>query len=450
MGQALTFKEKAGYASGDLAGNFIWQMLMFFLPGFYTDVFGLPLGAIATMFFLVRILDAVNDPVMGMIADRTRTRWGNFRPYLLWFAVPYAIVGAMVFHTPEISESGKIIYAYITYITLMIIFTAITIPFNALSGVMTSNHMDRTSLNSYRFAFAYAGGLIVQGLTLPLVRQLGGENEQIGYFYTMLVYGVAAMLLFFLSFSVTRERIRPRKEIQSRLSEDLLDLMKNRSWLVLFLFSFVFLTCIALRSGIIVYYFKYFLKLPEATSLFLVSGTAITLACTFLSKPMARIFGKARSLVACLILMGLSLAGFYFVESGQMFRLYLFQVVFAMASGPVMPLVWSMLADTADYNEWKNGRRATGLTFSAATLSQKFGVALGGSLLMILLGAFGYEANTEQTLLSNTGIKLIMSLIPAGIALITAGIMVFYKLNTEMMNRVQQDLEMKQNMENDE
>ena len=436
----LSFKEKAGYASGDFAGNLIWQTLMFFLPSFYSDTFGLPLAAAGTLFLVVRIFDAINDPLMGIIADRTTTRWGKFRPYLLWMALPYAIVGVLMFYTPDFSVNGKIAYAYITYILMMLFFTAITIPYNALSGVMTSNHLERTSLNSFRFVSAFAGGIVVQGATLFLVMKLGRGNQSIGWTYTMVLYGAIALGLFFISFKSTRERVKPIYSEKNLLRKDLGDLIRNRPWLLLFAFSFFFLVFIAIRSGIIVYYFQYFLHRKEEASVFMVAGTIVTMLTTLTAKYLSGKFGKRNALLGCTLIMGFSLVGFYFVKPGDYWLLYATQIVFALVSGPPMPLIWSMLADSADYNEWKTGRRATGLIFSAATLSQKFGVAIGGSLLMIILLVYHYQPKIAQTDDAILGIRLLMSFYPAIIALAASAFLLFYKLDAKNLKQIEADL----------
>lgn len=427
----INFYEKTAYATGDFAGNIVWQMIMFFLPGFYTDTFGLSAAAAGTLFLTARIFDAVSDPFMGVLADRTKSRWGKFRPYILWFSIPYGLAAFLLFVTPQVSEAGKLVYAYSTYIFMMAVFTAITVPYNALSGVMTNNEKDRLSLNSFRFVGAYAGGLVIQGCSRPLVDYFGQGNDAQGYRQTMLLFGIVAVMFFLAAFVATRERIQPQKEHSADMRADFRDLMHNRPWRILFFFSLTFLVFVAVRSGAIMYYFEHYLHDKQGASWFMAGGTLLTMLTTLLSKRLSQWLGKRNGLFITTLIMGGSLTCFYFVRPDDYVLLYVVQAVFALASGPPMPLLWSMYADVADYSEQVNQRRATGLVFSAATFGIKFGAAIGSALLLYGLAIAGYtKAAPVQAESAVKGIRLLMSLVPAVIAVGTSFIILSYKLPT--------------------
>lgn len=733
----LSVREKSSYGIGEIASNIIWMTIMFFLAIFYTDTFGIPASVVGTMFIVVRLFDGINDPVMGIIADRTTTKWGKYRPYLLWMAIPYGIGGIIMFITPDFGLTGKIIYAYSTYILMMIIYTAIMIPFSALSGVMTSSADDRTSLNSYRFVGAFVGGLFIQGLALFMVTSLGEDNESIiqaslvndkiivheenignvkltlsavdangseafdeftfkicrdgenppsvisaikdtnvnkgfgevrfdlnevfidvdneelvftadvtgnavdatvnnstltvkensvgsanvrvtatdaiegqvninfevlvsedgnsnpvvsvipnekklkinteesifsvtkligikeketidiadvfsdpdddelkikvassndeilsaklagdkiivkkkmagsvnltlsaydgnggkaitelpiqliplngqmppykvskvqdyrvaagfgsmdinitdifrsnsnveynlevvnsakGYQTTMMIFGLLCVVLFLITFVNTKERVKPISNEKSKLSDDFKDLLKNTPWLILFLVSLVSLIYVGLRSAVIAYYFEYYVGDSGLTSAFLVIGSLVIILSLSLTKWMTKYIEKKTLYVICAIVIGLSILGYSFVDSDDIFLIFFLQILQSFASGPTMPLLWSMLADTADYNEWKTGRKAMGLAYSASTFAQKAGIALGGALAMWMLAGYGYQANVEQTETALSGMKMMMGTYPAIGAFICGVIIWFYSLDRRKMEQIEIEL----------
>lgn len=436
----LSIKEKLGYSFGEFAGSSLWQTMMFFLPVFYTDVFLLPAGAAATLFVIVRIFDALNDPIMGTIADRTRSRWGKFRPYLLFGAVPLGIVTVLMFTTPDFSDTGKLAYAYVTYFMLLVLYTVIMVPFNSLIGVMTSDPVERTSLSSYKFVFAYAAGITVQALLIPMVERLGQGNEARGYQLSMMGLAVICIIALVVAFLSSRERVTPDPAVRSSLKDDLKDLTGNRPWIILFLVSLIFLVYIAVRSASVIYYFEYFLGRKELASVFMVSGTLAVLLGVLPTKYLSKRFGKRNLFIACLVIIILSLVINFFAGPDHLVLIFTTQITFSLASGPTMPLLWSMLADTADYSEWKHHRRATGLVYSAATFAQKTGVALGASLMLAIIGAFGYIANVEQTEDSLMGIRTCMTLIPAAIAFIGTILLYFYNLKDSTLKEIESTL----------
>jgi Na+/melibiose symporter-like transporter len=728
--ERLSFKEKFGYGLGDTASNLYFQMFINFLLFFYTDVFGIPAAVAGILFMVSRFWDAVNDPIMGIIADRTNTKWGKFRPYLLWMMLPLAVIGVLAFTTPELSLGGKIIYAYITYILMMMAYTAINIPYSALLGVLSPHSRQRTSASTYRFVLAFAGAFIVQGATLPLVNSLGiqdkgislsggivriaevdtrtskiileaddghhttsqeflvkinragetppavhnpvgdmvmeqdfgtrriilgdifrstngdrllyeaassetgvvetavesdsvlilrekgsgisritltafdehrirkeygftvrvnetGNNQPVltegipdmtydlepdrhsinlfehfadrdgdrlefkassennavasadiagseavleikgtgiarititavdgrggsvtasfsvvvesgendppailssfdnieldegfgehvmdvsrafidpegadltysvrkvdvakGFQYTLVIYGVLACLLFYLTFALTKERVQPSKDQQTSLKKDLRNLVRNRPWMILLVMSIFTLGYVIVRMGTILYYFKYYIGNELLAALFMVLGTVaviIGVACTdFLAKRL----GKKK---LYLIVMGLSSVFtmlFYHIPKDQIFLVFAVHIVISFVMAPQAPLLWAMYADTVDYSEWKYGRRATGLIFSAATFSQKFGMALGGGLAGWLLAKFNFQPNVAQSAETLTGIRLMMSYIPVVGTVVAVVAAIFYELDDKTMQKIEKELtERRENQE---
>jgi GPH family glycoside/pentoside/hexuronide:cation symporter len=445
----ISIREKFGYSLGDVASNLFFQTFLFYLLFFYTDVFGITAAAAGTMFFITRIWDTINDPLMGIIADRTQSKHGKFRPYLLWMAIPFGIVGSLMFFTPDLSMTGKLIYAYVTYSLMMMGYTAINIPYSALLGVVTSDSIERTSLSAYRFIGAFAGGLIVQTTLLWLVEFFGKDNKQQGYHLTMTLFAVVAILLFLLTFLWTKERVQPMKKQKTSLVKDLKDLATNRPWIVLFFVGIFTLSFVCIRNGATMYYFKYYVGNMKLSTLFITLGTIASLVGTALTKPLSRVFGK-RALY--LILMGGSaflMSLFYFVQPHQHYLMFGLHLMSALMSGPTSALVWAMYADTADYSEWKTNRRATGLVFSAASFAQKMGWTIGGGVAGWLLAYYGFEANMTQSPETLNGIKMLMSFIPALFSFLAVVCVLFYNLKESFVKQITADLETRRAEEKD-
>lgn len=437
----VSFKEKVGYGLGDTASNLYFQMFVNFLLFFYTDVFGISAAAAGTMLMVSRFWDAANDPIMGVIADRTNSKWGKFRPYLIWTSGPLAIVGVLTFITPNFSVTGKIVYAYITFTLVMMAYTAINIPYSALMGVISSNSQERTSVSTFRFVLAFIGAFIVQGLTLPLVSLFGGGNQALGFPITMGVFGILACFLFYITFSTTKERVVVPAAQQSSLKEDIKNLMENRPWMYLLIMSIFTLGYIIIRTGTIIYYFKYFIGNVELTSLFMVLGTVAVIAGVASTQFFAKKFGKKRFYILVMGLSTILTALFYFISKENIVMIFVLNIIINFVMAPQAPLLWAMYADTADYSEWKNKRRATGLVFSAATFAQKFGMAVGGGLTGWLLAFFGYVAQAQQTPETLNGICLMMSFIPAVGSLVATVAAFFYELDDNTMKNIEADLE---------
>ncbi len=445
MHQYLSLREKIGFSIGEYSASVVWGSLMFFLPVFYTDTFGLSAATVGTMFLIVRLFDSVNDPVMGTIADHTHTRWGKFRPYLLWFAIPYGLAAILMFSVPDLHYQGKIIYAYVTYTLMMIIYTAIMIPYNSMVGVMSPNPDERTSLSSLKFVFAYAASMSVQGLVIPMVEWLGKGDDILGYRYTMTLFGVVCIVFFIIAFLSSKERVYPDPAQKTDIKQDYKNLFQNKAWVVLILVSLGILIYVAIRSAVIMYYFQYYLNYKEGAGIFMVVGTICVLLGVFPTKYLSRQMGKRNLFITCMVLISISSALFFWAGK-NMFWLYVFQIIFSLASGPTMPLLWSMLADAADYGEWKYGRRSTGLVYSAATFAQKAGFSIGGALTMWMLSGFGYVANAVQSEDTLLGIKLSMSILPAVIAALTIVALLYYNLDQKNVEKIAISLEEKRNL----
>ncbi len=432
--------EKIGYSLGDLASCIFFQSFMLYLLYFYTDVFGISAATVGTMFLLTRVWDTVNDPMMGMIADRTNTKWGKFRPYLLWMAVPFGIMGVLTFSTPDMSVIGKIIYAYITYTLMSMVYTAINIPYSALLGVITPDTKERTSLSSYRFVGAFTGGLLIQFFTIPLVKKFGAGDEAQGYQYTMALYAVIAVVLFLITFLSTKERVKPPTEQKTSLLSDLKDLSKNRPWFVMFFVGIFTLSAFSIRGAATIYYFKYYVNDDSLVKWFLTSGTIAVIVGIFIIDRVAKKFGKKNTYIVLMALSFVFYVLFYIPGPQNITWMFVLNILASVVSGPTSPLVWSMYADVADWSEWKTGRRATGLVFSAASFAQKMGWTIGGALSGWVLAFFAYDAGVEQAVETLFGIKLMMSVFP-GLGCILAAIAVlFYKIDEKLMKKIESEL----------
>ncbi|MDX1501878.1 MAG: MFS transporter [Thermoanaerobaculia bacterium] len=438
----LSVKEKIGYGLGDTASHFVWDMVGFWILIFYTDTFGISAAAAGTIMFIARLWDMASDPLMGVISDRTRTRWGKFRPYILWMALPYGILAVLAFTTPDLGPDGKVIYAAVTYLLLMTAYTAINLPYSSLGAVMTADSYERTSLNTYRFVCAFAGQLVVSGLALTLARTLGQGDDARGYRLTVTLFAVVALLLFLVTFLTTRERIQPPKTQQNSLRQDFRILLRNRPWLILATVGIVSFVMFALQNLSLAYYFKYYVGREESVQLFNVVGSIALIAALPLSKPLAQRFGKKNVFIGSSILSGTFFCLLYLPGADGLGWIYAFNVLGKMAYAPAVPLLWTMIADAADYAEWTTGRRATGLFFSAATFAQKGGWGIGGALAGWLLAAYGYvQQAPEQAALAITGIKLLISVFPGLLYISCAFALFFYPLDDATCETMRRELE---------
>jgi GPH family glycoside/pentoside/hexuronide:cation symporter len=437
----LGWGEKLGFGFGDFGFNLYWTTVASFLAAVYPDVFGISAAAAGTMIFVTRIVDAVTDPVMGAVADRTRSRWGKFRPWLLFGGLPLAAAGVLTFTTPDLGGTGKLVWAYLTYSLLMLLYTVASMPYSALSGVMTARSQERTTLISARFLFAFTGGALVNKYTLPLVEFFGAGDALRGWQATMVLYGVLAVLIFWVTFATTRERIAPPPAQKTRAVEDIRDLLGNRPWLILFALAMIIMMTFTMRAGSAYYYFYYYVGRPDLLPDYLFWQMVAYAAGAVLAPVMTRYLDKARLLMLLMGIVGALSVVFYFVPKDMIWAIFTLNILISLALGPKSPLTWSMYADTADYNEWKNGRRATAMTFAAASFAQKLGGSLGSAGMLWILAMIGYVANQAQTGASQTGIALLQTVLPGAFALIAVVVVGFYDLTGRQLERIQQDLE---------
>lgn len=580
----LSLKEKIGYGFGDAASSMFWKLFGMYIMFFYTDIYGIPAAIVGTMFLITRVGDAVIDPFIGIMADRTETRWGKFRPYLLWMAIPFGIIGVLTFTTPNMGMTGKIIYAYATYSLMMIIYSMINVPYASLMGVMTSDGKERTTLATFRFIFAFGGSFLVLALFQPLFDGFGTKtvsnysepklvqltdstqasaanvyvwNGQItselkekpvdsllfvsakiitkskdafkigvlntttnqyswvnfaagkdtlgllrdgstsnvliklssivpketltnpgvfkvvyssekdsdvkftkvaikqidyktGFQYAVMVIAIMAVIFFLLTFSWTRERVKPIAE-KTKLKDDLKDLTRNMPWFILLGASVSTIFFNTIRDGAAVYYFLYYFKgessieITSTTALaistiYLLLGQAANIVGVVLAKPVSDRIGKKNTFLVAMLFATILSVIFYFVDKSNLYAILGFQFLISINAGIIFPLVWSMYADTADYSEWKNKRRATGLVFSAASMSQKFGASLGIAAVGWIMAMYHYIPNVEQAISTQNGFRMMLSLFPAFGALLAAIFMFIYPLNEKKMKEIATDL----------
>ncbi len=454
----IKLKEKIGYGFGDMASSMFWKLFGSYLMIFYTDVFGLPAAVVGTMFLVTRIWDSLSDPVMGAIADRTTTKWGKFRPYILWGAVPFGIIGVLTFTTPSLGMTGKIIYAYVTYSLMMGMYTIVNVPYASLLGVMSPNPKDRNTLATFRMAFAYIGSFIALLLFMPIVNMISGNSpdivdQQQAWTVGVGVIAVICVVLFVLTFALTRERVKPIKEKQAKLKEDLRDLAKNKPWWILLGAGIAALVFNSIRDGATVYYFKYFIVEESFTSvslfgfsfvlsgLYLAVGQAANIAGVVLAAPISNKIGKKNTYLGAMVIATILSVIFFWFSREQIALIFIFQVLISICAGSIFPLLWSMYADCTDYSELQTGNRATGLIFSSSSMSQKFGWAIGSALTGWLLAYYGFQANQVQSAETLNGIKMFMSILPAVGTLLSVLFISMYPLSEKKMEKIVSQLE---------
>lgn len=446
--EKLALKEKIGYALGDTAANIAWRSLTTFLLVFYTDVFGISAAAAGLLLLIARISDGGLDIVVGMLADRTNTKRGKFRPWILWSAVPLGIFMALTFTTPNFSYTGKIIYAYFTYILMMFIYTANNIPYSALMGVMTSSHKERTSLSSFRFAGAYLGGIITQGFLIYLVMFLGKGNKNLGYQYAMYLFAVLLVVFLLITYFSTRERVVPPKDQQTNVGRDLKDLLTNRPWLILLVIGFLFVTYNSIKQGITVIYFERYLNNVSLTAYYMVALLVISMIAALVTTPLANFFGKRNLFIYVILFSGLANGAIYFFGPSDTGAIFTFGILSEFGAGIMPVLFFAMLGDSADYSEWKNNRRATGLFYSAGTFAMKFGGGVAGAIIGFVLFAYHYNGMDAGTVPGAIpGIKLLMSWIPGIFAAIGASVLILYPLTKKKMDQIEVDLKVRKGIQ---
>ena len=477
--QKLSVREKIGYALGDLSANLVFQTLLTFIAFYYTDVYKIPANTAAAIIFTGGIIGAFFNIFMGMIADRTNTRWGKFRPWILWTAVPFGVMAMLAFTTPHFGPNGKVIYAFITYFLLILVYSANNLPYSSLSGVLTGDMKERNSLSSYRFVAVMVAQFIIQVLLLPLVLILGGGDKAEGFKSTMTIFAIVGTVFLLMTFLTTKERIIPTPEQSGSIRQDLKDLFRNKPWIaMLFLTIFIFIT-LALKGGSYVYYFKDYLsethlagflhdigfngfidglnnmltgmgltefQWPEdsptsAFSLFNAGGIIFMIVGIMFSKPLADKFGKRDVFGFGLFMSTIFLILFFFYPPHVIGLVFITQILHGFFYGITIPLLWAMIADVADYSEWKNNRRATAITFSAMIFGLKVGLSIGGALIGWLLAVYGYDADlATQNAGTINGIRLSVSIYPGLVFLFGVACLFFYEINKKMEDQIEKDL----------
>lgn len=439
-GKRLSWREKISYGIADMGFNFYWTNIATYLLFFYTEVFGISAAAAASMLFAIKLVNAFTDPMIGALADRTTTRFGKFRPYLVWMAVPLGCAAVLTYTTPDLEGGARLAWAYGTYLLMMVCYTAINIPYNALSGVMSADPQERSTINGLRFICAFAGSMLVTAATPAMVQALGNGNDERGWQLTMAAWAVAAGAMFLITFFNTRERIAPAPQQKSNVMQDVKDLSRNGPWLVLFFLALIIMITITLRTTTAAYYFKYVVGQPALMGTF-VSVYMFAAAVGAAASPlMTRFIDKKKLMIILMSATAALSAAYFFVPPDQVWLMFTLQACLGLVLGPKSPLAFSMYADTADYNEWRTGRRATAMTFAAATFSQKLGTALAVAVIGALFTALGYVPNATQNAGSSAAIVWLMSLIPAAFALAAVGVMCCYRLDAATLRTIQSDL----------
>lgn len=449
----IGIREKIGYGFGDMASSMFWKLFGSYLMIFYTDVFGMPAAVVGTMFLITRVWDSAFDPIIGIIADRTQSRWGKFRPYLLYLAVPFAVIGVLTFTTPDFSDGGKVIYAYFTYSLMMMVYSAINVPYASLLGVMSPEPKDRNMLSTYRMTFAYIGSFIALLLFMPMVNRFSmGHDEQHGWMMSVIVIAVLCVLLFYGCFAWTTERVKPIKKQQNSLKSDLQDLLHNRPWWILLGAGVAALVFNSIRDGATVYYFKYYVVEEEYASvslfgisfvlsgLYLAVGQAANIVGVVLAAPLSNRIGKKKTYMWAMSIATVLSVIFYWFDKEQLMLMFIFQVLISICAGSIFPLLWSMYADCADYSELKTGNRATGLIFSSSSMSQKFGWAIGSAVTGWLLAFYGFEANAVQGEEAIHGIRMFLSWLPAMGTVLSVIFISLYPLSEKEMRKITNQL----------
>ncbi|NQZ24820.1 MAG: MFS transporter [Colwellia sp.] len=498
----IPFYEKVGYATGDAAANLVWRGALAYLAVFYTDTFGLTAAAAAMLFLVVRLSDGVTDIIMGMIADRTNTRWGKFRPWILWSTPFLALFMVLCFTTPDLSDSNKLIYAYVTYIGLTLAYTVNNVPYSALMGVMTASDTERTSLSGFRFAGAFAGGLLVMGFLPDLVAYFGDGNDALGYQYSMYMFAGILIALMVITFATTKERvttvvdessnlktelfdlsknlpfiilpllamslffyyrdiysgiffviimtsmwllikrlINNTSEDMSGTQRDMVDLLTNKPWLILLGIGFLTMMFNGIKYGTIAYYFKYQVGDELMIGKYFIALLLVSILGALCTGYLSKLLGKRRLFIVALMLSGLLTAAFYWVPQGNISAIFILGCSAEFFAAMMPTLFFTMLGDSADFSEWKNGRRATGLIYSAGTFVQKTGGGFAGALVLVVLASYGYDGMDKATIeASLPGMQLLMSWIPAAFAFAGAALMMFYPLSCKQNQQIGNEL----------
>lgn len=532
LNQKLKISEKIGYALGDGAANIAWRGVATFLFIFYTDVFGISPAAVGVLMLVARFGDGIIDILMGIVCDRTNSKYGKFRPWIMWTAIPLGITLSLLFTSPNLSQTGKIVYAYATYLTFFIMYTANNIPYGALMAVMTGDNKERTTLGSYRMVGAFAGGMIVQGALLFLVSHFGNINPTInvdkieekryevtvsttedvenvniktkdgialfswadakpenvtdeptkgksfsmeagqdysfivegeenlaaekitiidqkrGYSNSIYILSVFLSLFLLLTFFSTKERIQPPKEQETNLGKDLKDLIRNKPWVILLLIGLLFNVYNSIKQGIVVIYFTHYMHNQLLAASYMVGLMIASIGGAMVTSPLGRKWGKRNLFIYALIFSGVINALLFFCGPNDNAMIFTIGIISEFGAAIFPTLFFAMLGDAADYSEYKNGRRATGLVYSAGSFATKFGGGIAGAIIGFVLAAFNYNGQDASSIAGAIpGIKMLMSWIPTIVTFIAAGVMVFYPLNQKKMDDITIELQKRRELE---
>ncbi len=481
--QRLSFREKAGYSLGDAATNFFFQAMIMYQTTFYTDVMGVSAAAIGVLFLVVRLLDGVFDPVMGIVADRTETRMGKFRPWVLWTAVPFGLILWLAYTVPSFGGGAKMAYVCVTYALLMMVYSANNTPYSALNGVMTGDVSERTSLAQYRFVAAMAATLVVQGFTLPLVDKFGGADKAHGYSVTFGIFGALAVVFYIVAALSSKERIKPDPKQKSSVKQDIKDVFSCKPWVVIFVVTLFIFTTLALRGSGMYYYFSYFVdkgallefvnriglgnvdpsqsgwgtSLLDAFgfimkkdasnvtsvgfSIFNMAGNVVTIIGVLLSKSLAERFGKKTVFTTGVFCTAVVTAAIYFIPANGIGSLLIMSLIWPACYGPTIPLLWAMIADVADYSEWQTGRRATGFVYAGVVFALKAGLGFGGAIIGGLLTYYGYVANEAQSPTALEGIRMNATIWASVPFFLASAALLFYPITKKLNLEIQDVLE---------
>jgi glycoside/pentoside/hexuronide:cation symporter, GPH family len=441
MTEKLSFREKFGYSLGDLAANFVFQALLALQLDFYTHTFGLTPAQSRNLFLFVGLGVAFLNPIMGVIADRTSTKWGKFRPWLLWTSLPFGVICVLTFTTPNIGPGAKIVYAWTTYILLRVIYTVNNVPYASLNAVMTSDPDERNSISTYRQIAANSAGFIVASLAIPMVRFFGHGDDARGYQYTMGLLSALSVIFFIVAFFSTKERIQPDPQQKTSLNQDLADLFKNRPWIVLFLATLFYFAAIVIRGNVMLPYFRFIPGNVDLYSWFNGFGLAALLVGVACSTAVTKRMGKRFLFIASMTLAGLFSAALFIIPPHATITIIAFEVLRQFSFGLSGPLIWSMMGDVADYGEWKTGRRASGTVTAAVVFALWAGLAVGGAIAAQLFSLYGFVSEAAiQSAHAQLGILLTAS-VYAGFAFLAAAVcMFFYPISRELNQKIANEL----------
>ncbi|MDG2152205.1 MAG: MFS transporter [Polaribacter sp.] len=468
--QKLSVREKIGYSLGDLAANLVFQTLMTYLAYFYTDIYGLDANDATAIMFTVGTIAAFGfNPIIGAIADRTNSKWGKFRPWILWTSIPLGIISVLAFSTPDFEYKGKLIYAIITYTLLLLLYAASNLPYSALSGVITGDMKERNSISAYRFVAVMFAQFFVQVFMLPIIIYAGAGDKAVGIEIVMTWLAIIGTIMLLITFLTTKERIVPKPEQKSSVIEDVLDLVKNKPWVIMLVLTTLSFVTLAMKGGSYIYYFENYVDEERLSSfispildfltniginffgndptsagfgLFNAGGIIFMIIGIGLSKKLADKYGKKNVFGTFLFISTLFIIYFYFLSPESLELIFAAQILHGFFYGITIPLLWAMIADVADYSEWKNKRRATAIIFSAMMVGLKLGLTIGSSLVAKILGSYGYVPNSDngQTESAIHGTKMLVSIYPAIPFLIGIFLLFFYEIDKKMENQIESEL----------